>query len=149
MNPIAKHATPDSSKSTITSEIREMFGRYGPTFVELAVGKRSDMKALLDFYAAPLRFVGPTFHMVMVDNAAITGPDGMGGEIERLRRAGFAGSALDKCEITVLNPRAALCDALWLRRDSAGAVMERFGVIYLVTLTAEGWRITSAVNTSA
>jgi hypothetical protein len=149
MNPIAKQATPDSTESTILPEIRELFKSYGPTFVDLAIGKRSDMNALLDFYGAPLRFIGPTFHMVMKDDVAITGPDGMGGEIERLRRVGFAGSALDKCEITVLNPRAALCDALWLRRDSAGAVIERFGVIYLVTLTPEGWRITSAVNTSA
>ena len=48
----------------------------------------------------------------------------------------------------MLNARAALVDALWVRRDGAGALMARFGVIYLVTLTADGWRITSAVDTS-
>lgn len=146
MGPVAKSAAVASSESEIVSEIQEMFGRYGSTFVDLAVGKRSDMEALLDFYGAPLRFIGPTFHMVMKDNAAITGPDGMGGEIDRLRRAGFAGSALDKCQVKVLNLRAALVDALWLRRDNAGAVMERFGVTYLVALTTAGWRITSAVS---
>ncbi|MDM0071769.1 hypothetical protein [Variovorax sp. J31P207] len=132
----------------ITSQIREFFQRYGATFVELAIGKRSDVNVLLEFYGAPLRFIGSTFHMVMNDSAAITGADGMGGEIDRLRRAGFAGSALDKCQICVLNPRAALVDALWLRRDGAGALMARFGVIYLLTLTTSGWRITSAVNAS-
>lgn len=132
----------------VISQLREFFPRYGATFVDLAIGKRSDLDALLEFYGAPLRFVGSTFHMVMPDAAAITGPDGMGGEIERLRHEGFAGSKLDRCEIRVLNPRAALVDALWLRRDSAGAVMARFSVIYLVTLTADGWRITSAVSTS-
>jgi hypothetical protein len=131
----------------IISEIREHFQLYGPTFVDLAIGRRSDVDALLEFYGAPLRFVGSTFHLVMQDNAAITGADGMGGEIERLRRAGFAGSTLDKFEVSVLNSRAALVDALWLRRDGAGA-LARFAVIYLVTLTADGWRITSAVSTS-
>lgn len=141
-------ATRAAGESEVVSRIRELFRRYGPTFVELATGKRSDIGALLEFYGAPLRFVGSTFHMVMKDSAAITGADGMGGEIERLRRAGFAGSTLDRCHIHVLNPRAALVDALWLRRDAAGALMSRFAVIYLVTLTEGGWRITSAVNTA-
>ena len=127
------------------SQLREFFQRYGATFVDLAIGKRADLDALLEFYGAPLRFVGSTFHMVMPDSAAITSADGMGGEIDRLRRAGFAGSTLDRCEIKVLNPRAALVDSLWMRRDGAGALMARFGVIYLVTLTTGGWRITSAV----
>ena len=136
-----------ASTSQIVSDINEMFERYGPTFVDLAIGKRSDMDALLEFYGAPLRFIGPTFHMVMKDNAAILGPAGMGGEIDRLRQANFAASNLDRCEINVLNDRAALVDALWLRRDNKGALMARFAVTYLVALTEEGWRITSAVNT--
>ena len=135
------------SQSKIITEIRELFDRYGPTFVDLADGERSDLNALLDFYSAPLRFIGSNFHMVMKDNEAVTGEDGIGGEIGRLRHAHFAGSTLDKCDITVLNVKAALVDAMWLRRDDAGAVA-RFGVIYLVALTTEGWRITSAVVTS-
>ena len=141
-------ATPATGDSQIIEEIHEFFERYGPTFVELAVGKRSDIDALLAFYGAPLRFIGPTFHMVMKDNAAITGPDGMGGEIERLRQAHFAGSTLEKCDIRVLNPLAALIDALWVRRDSSGEVMARFAVLYLMAMTTEGWRITSAINTA-
>src|SRR5271165_5579813 len=111
------------SQSKIITEIRELFDRYGPTFVDLADGERSDLNALLNFYSAPLRFIGSNFHMVMKDDADITGEDGMGGEIGRLRHAHFAGSALDRCEIRVLNSRAALIEALWVRRDAAGAVM--------------------------
>jgi len=136
------------NESAILAEIHEFFSRYGPTFAELAVGKRSDLNALLKFYSAPLRFIGSNFHMVMKDDADITGEDGMGGEIGRLRDAHFAGSALESCEIKVLNTRAALIDALWVRRDAAGAVMARFGVIYLMALMERGWRITSAVNIS-
>ena len=139
-------AVPD--ESAIVAEIHKFFSRYGPTFAELAVGKRSDLNALLNFYSAPLRFIGSNFHMVMKDDADITGEDGMGGEIGRLRHAHFAGSALDRCDIKVLNKQAALIDALWVRRDNTGAVMARFGVIYLMTLTERGWRITSAVNIS-
>jgi hypothetical protein len=137
-----------SNESAILAEIHEFFSRYGPTFVELADGKRSDLRALLYFYGAPLRFIGPNFHMIMKDDAAITGEEGMGGEIGRLRHAHFAGSALDRCDIKVLNKQAALIDALWVRRDTTGAVMTRFGVIYLMALTERGWRITSAVNIS-
>ena len=134
------------NEPAILAQIHEFFSRYGPTFVELADGERSDLRALLDFYGAPLRFIGPNFHMIMKDDAAITGEEGMGGEIGRLRHAHFAGSALDRCDIKVLNAQAALIDALWVRRDTTGAVMERFGVIYLMALTERGWRITSAVN---
>ena len=136
------------NESAILAQIRKFFSSYGPTFVELADGERSDLNALLDFYGAPLRFIGANFHMIMKDDAAITGEEGMGGEIGRLRHAHFAGSALDRCDIKVLNAQAALIDALWVRRDTAGAVMARFGVIYLMALTERGWRITSAVNIS-
>ena len=147
MDQSKQNGTSKASTSQIVSDINEMFERYGPTFVDLATGKRPDMDALLGFYGAPLRFIGPTYHMVMNDNDAIVGPNGMGGEIDRLRQANFAESTLDKCNINVLNERAAIVDALWLRRDAKGALMARFAVIYLVALTAEGWRITSAVNT--
>ena len=136
------------TESAIVAEIRKFFSRYGPTFVELADGERSDLDALLEFYGAPLRFIGSNFHMVMKDDAAITGEEGMGGEIGRLRHAHFAGSALDRCDIKVLNKQAALIDALWVRRNTTGTVMARFGVIYLMALTPQGWRITSAVNIS-
>jgi hypothetical protein len=125
-----------------------MFDRYGPTFVALTDGSRSDLDALLNFYSAPLRFIGPTFHMVMKENGDITGPDGVGGEIGRLRKARLSGSALDRFEVRVLNPRAALVDTIWMRRDTDGKLIARYGVTYLVALTVDGWRITSAVNTS-
>lgn len=145
---LEKPASAASSPSKAISKIHELFDHYGPTFVDLAIGKRSDMGALLDFYDAPLRFIGSTFHMVMKDQEDITGPEGIGGEIGRLRHAHFAGSTLDKCDVKLLNDRAALVDAVWLRQDSAGAV-EKFTVIYLLGLTPHGWRITSAVDISA
>ena len=136
------------NQSKIVAEIHELFEHYGPAFVELAIGKRSDLNALLNFYGAPMRFIGSSFHMVMKDDDAITGDEGIGGEIRRLRQAHFAASTLDKCEIKVLNAQAALVDAVWLRLDAAGAVA-RFSVMYLVAQTTEGWRITSAVELSA
>lgn len=142
------NTTTTPSQTQIVSEIHKLFEHYGPTFVELAIGKRSDLNALLDFYGAPLRFIGSSFHMVMKDDDAITGEQGIGGEISRLRNAHFAGSKLDKCDVKVLNAQAALVDAVWLRQDSAGGVA-RFSVMYLVARTTKGWRITSAVDLSA
>src|SRR6266404_8428683 len=108
MTPCKTSADLPATESKIIADIHEMFGRYGPTFVDLAVGKRTDIDALLDFYGAPLRFIGPTFHMVMQGNSAITGPNGMGGEIDRLRQAHLGASTLDKCNVNVLNDQAAL-----------------------------------------
>jgi hypothetical protein len=121
-----KNAEAKVEETRIIGDIRKLFASYGPTFVQLADGERSDMSTLLNFYGAPLRFIGPNFHMVMKDEEDITGEEGIGGEIGRLRHAHFAGSTLDKCDIKMLNPQAALVDALWLRRDEAGNLMERF-----------------------
>src|SRR5580700_10782136 len=136
------------NEPAILSDIRKFFVAYGPTFVELADGERSDVDALIDFYGAPLRFIGSNFHMVMRDDDAISSAAGTERESGRLRHAPFAGSMLDKCDIKVLNAQAAIVDAGWVRRDTAGTVMSRFGVIYLMALTGHGWRITSAVNIS-
>ena len=144
--PSKKGRVPNESK--IISDIHKLFDRYGPLFVDLAVGRRSDMDALLEIYSAPLRFIGSDFHMIMADKAAIIGKEGIGGYIYGLQNDNFGGSTLDKCDITVLNARAALVDAIWLRHDVAGDLLERFGATYLVALTSEGWRITSAVDKS-
>src|SRR5258708_35304580 len=126
MTPSKTSADLTANESRIIADIHEMFGRYGPTFVDLAIGKRTDMNALLDFYGAPLRFIGPTFHMVMQDNSAITGPNGMGGEIDRLRQANFGASTLDKCTVKVLNDPAAFVDAFWVRHGTEGGPLARF-----------------------
>lgn len=101
-----------SSELKNIAEIHELFAWYGPTFADLVVGKRSDTEALLQFYDAPLRFIGETFHLVMNDAAAIIGQNGIGGELERLRLAHFGSSTLDYCDVTVLNSQAAIVDAV-------------------------------------
>src|SRR5260370_22654879 len=125
MNHSEQKTASRENASQIVYDIHEMFERYAPTFVDLAVGKRSDMNALLEFYGAPLRFVGATFHMVMKDDAAIIGPEGMGGEIDRLRQANFAASTLDPCNVSVLNDQAALVDAGWCRRGTQRTLVGR------------------------
>src|SRR4030095_5635696 len=64
------------SRSKIISDIRDFFARYGSAFAGLANGKRSDLGVLLEFYSAPLRFIGSTFHKVMKDHDAITREEG-------------------------------------------------------------------------
>lgn len=49
--------------------------------------------------------------------------------------------------VVALNSNPCYCN--YDLEESPEALMARFGVIYLVTLTTEGWRITSVVNTSA
>jgi hypothetical protein len=145
--PAASNMMNTSSTPAIVADIRDFFGRYGSAFVDLAAGKRSDLDVLLQFYGAPFRFIGENFHMIMMDSADITGPDGIGGEIAKLRHAHYSGSTLDQCDVRLLNHHAALVYGTWLRQNEAGELMARFTVLYLLALTASGWRITTAVNT--
>jgi hypothetical protein len=147
VKPASSYVTGRPETSAVVAHIHNFFDQYGSVFVDLAAGKRSDLEALLQFYGAPFRYIGEDFHKVMMDSAAITGPDGIGGEIAKLHHVHYSGSTLDTCEVTLLNNQAALVEATWLRRDQDGALMARFTVLYLVALTAEGWRITTAVNT--
>ena len=77
----SREVTRTADAQRIVTDIQAMVRRYGQTFIELVVGKRSDTDALLDFYAPPLRFVGHDFNLVMKDSAAVAGPQGMGGRL--------------------------------------------------------------------
>jgi hypothetical protein len=52
----SREVTRTAEAHRIVTDVQAMVRRYGQTFIELVVGKRSDTDALLDFYAAPLRF---------------------------------------------------------------------------------------------
>ena len=136
-----------SNESNIILEIRSLFDQYATVFVELVLGKRADIDKLFDYFSTPLRIIGPTFHRVIMDNPAMIDQNALGGEIKRLQQAGLAASTLEKCQIRVISPAAALVDTIWLRHDKAGSLIAKIGVAYFVTKTAEGWRITSVINT--
>jgi hypothetical protein len=54
----------------------------------------------------------------MNDKTTITSQDGIGDEINRLRHAGVAHPRLERCRSNVLSSRAALVDALCVRRNA-------------------------------
>src|ERR1700730_13912653 len=74
-----KNAEAKVEETRIVGDIRKLFASYGPTFVQLADGERSDMSALLNFYGAPLRFIGPNFYKMMKDEDDITAEEGRAG----------------------------------------------------------------------
>ena len=92
--------SPDETK--VISELRDLFDHYCATFGDLAAGRRSDKEKLLDYYSAPLRYIGSGFHRVMKDDAALIGKEGIGGELDRLRLAGLAASTLEEFRVQVL-----------------------------------------------
>lgn len=136
-----------SNESNIILEIRSLFDHYASVFIDLVLGKRTDIDKLFDYFSTPLRIIAPTFHRVIMDNPSMIDQNALGGEIKRLQQAGLASSTLEKCQISVISPAAALVDTIWLRHDNAGSLIAKIGVAYFVTKTAEGWRITSVINT--
>lgn len=105
-----------TTSATSVAQINAFFEHYGSTFAALAAGKRCDLEVLLQFYSAPFRYIGSDFHMILRNSEDIIGPNGLGGEVARLRHMGYEGSTLDKCDIKVLNERVALVTTGGARR---------------------------------
>lgn len=149
MTTTLEHASTSAvDKSDILLQVRSFVEHYALTFVELVLEKQTNIAVLLNFFSAPLRVIGSNFNLVMSSNDAMIGENALGGEIKRLRQAGFATSKLDQYQVNIITPEVVLVDTVWLRYDVTGALMARIGVIYLVTMTTDGWRITSVINKS-
>ena len=131
----------------IAADVRAWYDRYLDTFTTLAAGERADVAALLPFFGVPLVIITehrcqalPTREAVLSTAQTL---------VDQLRTATYASSTVHRLDIRPLNARAALVDGVFSRSDRAGNEFERFGAVYLVTRTDEGWRFSAIVFTAA
>jgi hypothetical protein len=119
-------------------EVAAWFARYVETYIGLAKGEREDTDALAQFFAVPCTIVTNEKCRAMSD--AVDVAASVKREIGRMREKRYATSALLRQDLTVLNQRAALVDAIFSREDREGQELLRFEGSYLVVKTEAGWR---------
>lgn len=74
----------------------------------------------------------------------------LGGELARLAKSDYGGSAAIDPTILVINRRSATISVTWSRTNKSGVEFQRLRVSYWVARTDDGWRILgSAVHADA
>ena len=66
-------------------------------------------------------------------------------EIERLRAAGFRHSALDLCNVKLLEPKLAMAATRWRRLGRNDELLEKLGITYTLIKTPSGWKVVVVV----
>jgi hypothetical protein len=128
---------------TIEIEVRQWYDAYVATFVSLAVGQRTDLDSLLDFYGVPLQVVTDDGYQTLPTRDAVL--SFARSTIESLARANYGGSTLQRVDIRPLNARTAFIEGVFSRHDLQGNEFDRAGAAYLAARTNQGWRVTSFV----
>ncbi len=128
------------------ADIRAWYDRYLDAFTGLAAGERDDLDALLEYFGVPLAIITEDRYVALPTRDAVLRTAQT--LINPLRLANYSGSTVHRLDVRPLNARAAIIDGAFSRHDRAGNELERFGIVYLVAKTDEGWRFTSIVFTS-
>lgn len=135
-----------SALDATTAEVRAWHGSYLDTFTRLAAGENTELESVLSFFGVPLVIVTDDRYLGLSTRDAVLGT--AKALIDQLLRVNYAGSTVHRLDIRPLNARAALVEGEFSRYDRRGDELERFGAVYLVAKTDEGWRITSLIFTA-
>jgi len=66
-------------------------------------------------------------------------------EIRRLREAGFRHSALDLCNVRLLEPKLAIAATRWRRLGGNDELLETLGITYTLIKASSGWKVVVVV----
>jgi hypothetical protein len=121
------------------SALRDWLAAYLEAFAACASGAEPDVSTLLDYYAVPLLVTSDDFCVSLQSADEVV--RGVGGEVERLRAAGYRRSEPVETSLHVLNATTALYRATFSRRGPDDAELDRATVTYLVCDVAAGRRI--------
>jgi hypothetical protein len=121
-----------------SSEVSRWFGEYLEAFAACGRGE-AETASLLAYYGVPL--------LITTEDGvfALTTGDQVVAAVQRqvdgMRAAAYARSETLSSEVTVLNGKSALYRGTFSRRRSDGGEIGRLTASYLVTVGAEGTRI--------
>ena len=130
---------------TVPAEVRAWYEDYFATFAGLARGESSDLEPLVDYFAIPLTVIMDSRYLAIADRSAARGL--LGDQVEQLRRARYARTAIHRLEVRALNDRAALIEGSFSRHDDQGDEFARLGAAYLAAKTDGGWRFAALILT--
>jgi hypothetical protein len=123
--------------------IREFFARYHEAFHSIIVGGSDDLEPLLEFFTVPLTITTRETHLTLATGDAILAAfrDNVG----RQRQQRYERSVPERMEFRILNDRAFLAEAHWVRTGRLGQEQSILRMLYLGALTDDGMRIVNLV----
>jgi hypothetical protein len=125
------------------ASVRDFFARYYWAYHDLTRHPEADRTALLEFFAVPLTVTTPETHLALTSPEAVV--RSIGRQMDRLRQQPYERSIPVRSDFRILNRRSALAEVDWARTSRLGQEVSRLHLLYLVTETEVGTRITSMV----
>ncbi len=123
-----------------SSEVSRWFGEYLDAFASCGRGE-SETSTLLAYYGVPLLLTTDEGVFALSSGAEVVAA--VQRQVDGMRAAGYSRSETLSSEVTALNARSALYRGTFSRRRSDGAEISRLTATYLVTVGAEGRRISA------
>ena len=122
-------------KETMSEEqhVRAVIEGIGETFSEL------DVDAWLSHFNPEHTFV---YHgTVFVAKSLADTKNAFASEVRRLKEIGFRHSALDLCNVRLIEPKLAIASTRWRRLGKDDEVLEKLGITYTLLKTPSGWKV--------
>ncbi len=121
-----------------TSDVSQWFGEYLEAFASCGRGE-SDTASLMAYYGVPLLLTTADGFFALTSKDQVVAA--LQGQVDGMRKAGYARSEILSSEVTILNSASALYRGTFSRRTSDGHEINRLTATYLVTLGPAGRRI--------
>jgi hypothetical protein len=123
--------------------IREFFSRYHEAFHTVIQGESDDLNPLLDFFAVPLRVTTRETHVLLSSPEAIIAA--FSDNVARQRKQQYMRSVPERMDVRVLNDKAFLAEADWVRKGKLGQELSTLRMLYLGAELDGGLRIIELV----
>jgi len=114
-------------------DVRVVIEGIGKTFSEL------DVDRWLSYFNPEHTFV---YHgTVLVAKSLGDTKSAFAPEIRRLKEGGFRHSALDLCNVKLIEPKLAIASTRWRRLGENNKLLEELGATYTLLKTPSGWKV--------
>ena len=125
------------------TDARTWFDEYLGAFAACGRGDSDDLRTLLHYYGVPLLLTSDDAAVALTTEDEVL--NAVRRQIEGMRAAGYNRSETLSSEVVAINATSALHTAEFSRRRADGSEIGRLRVTYLITVCANGRRISALV----
>ena len=123
------------------ADIRAWFEEYLGAFAACGRGQSDDLRTLLQYYGVPLLLTSDEAAVTLTSEEEVL--NAVRRQVEGMRAAGYDRSETLSSEVFAINATTALHTAEFSRRRADGSEIGRLRVTYLITVRANGRRISA------
>jgi hypothetical protein len=123
------------------TDTRMWFDEYLGAFTACGRGESDDLRTLLHYYGVPLVLTSDEAAVALTTEDEVL--NAVRRQIEGMRAAGYNRSETLSSEVVAINATSALHTAEFSRRRADGSEIGRLRVTYLITVCANGRRISA------